>query len=326
MNNIDRSILVTSNSLAIICLIFCLFHTYPVACQSALPLPYTLSSEQMLKYTQLYTGERLPDNRPYVSGQLLERFKTVTIEEAWAVLRDSGYTNQFQGKWEVTHENPVLVGRAVTCNFIPHRPDIADVVAAEGQEMGLEGRDKHWIMDQLQEGDVLVVDLLDKQIGGAFIGDNLANMISEKTGTGVIIWGGARDLAGILELKEFTVFNRNWDPSNSITYDKTMVIGYNTPIVIGRAAVIPGDVVLGLREGVIFVPAHLALLVVETSEWTRLKDEFGHARLREGIYSGGEIDSSWTDAIIQDFRSWLRIKINDLPVEQQEMIKREDWY
>jgi hypothetical protein len=105
-----------------------------------------------------------------------------------------------------------------------------------------------------------------------------------------------------------------------------MVIGYNTPIVIGRAAVIPGDVVLGLREGVIFVPAHLALLVVETSEWTRLKDEFGHARLREGIYSGGEIDSSWTDAITQDFRSWLRIKINDLPVEQQEMIKREDWY
>jgi regulator of RNase E activity RraA len=280
----------------------------------------------MLKYTQLYTGKRFPDNRPYVSDRLLERFKLVTIEEAWAVLRSHQYTNQFQGKWEVTHENPVLVGRAVTCNFIPHRPDIADVVASEGQERGLEGRDKHWIMDQLQEGDVLVVDLLDKQIGGAFIGDNLANFISQKTGTGCVIWGGARDLAGILELKDFIVFNRNWDPSNSITYDKTMIIGYNTPIVIGRAAVMPGDVVLGLREGIIFVPAHLALEVVETSEWTRLQDEFGHARLREGIYSGGEIDSSWTDAITQDFHSWLRDKLNDLPIEQQEMIKGEDWY
>ena len=326
MNNSVNNFLITSNSLAIICLIFCLFHTNPAAGQTTLPLPYTLSSDQMLKYTQLYNGKRFPDNRPYVSDRILERFKLVTIEEAWAVLRSHQYTNQFQGKWEVTHENPVLVGRAVTCNFIPHRPDITMVVEAEGREMGLEGRDKHWIMDQLQQGDVLVVDLLDKQIGGAFIGDNLANLISQKTGTGCVIWGGARDLAGILELKDFIVFNRNWDPSNSITYDKTMIIGYNTPIVIGRAAVMPGDVVLGLREGVIFIPAHLALLVVETSEWTRLKDEFGHARLRKGIYSGGEIDSSWTDAITQDFRSWLRIKINDLPVEQQEMIKRKDWY
>lgn len=66
--------------------------------------------------------------------------------------------------------------------------------------------------------------------------------------------------------------------------------------------------------------------MVETSEWTRLQDEFGHARLREGIYTGGEIDSGWTDAISQDFHSWLRAKLNDLPIEQQEMIKGEDWY
>ncbi|MDA0194017.1 MAG: hypothetical protein O2887_05160 [Bacteroidetes bacterium] len=151
-------------------------------------------------------------------------------------------------------------------------------------------------------------------------------MISQKTGTGCVIWGGVRDLAGILELEDFTVFNRNWDPSTSTTYDKTMIIGYNTPIVIGRAAVMPGDVVLGLREGVIFVPAHLALVVVESSEWTRLRDQFGHMRLREGVYTGGEIDSQWNDAITQDFRKWLRTKMKDLPEAQQEMIRREDWF
>lgn len=105
-----------------------------------------------------------------------------------------------------------------------------------------------------------------------------------------------------------------------------MVIGYNTPIVIGRAAVMPGDVVLGLREGVVFIPAHLAIEVVEASEWTRLRDEFGHLRLREGIYTGGQVDSAWTDEITQDFRNWVRGKIADLPEEQQEMIRKEPWY
>lgn len=302
------------------------FALQPLLAQHKPPLPYTLSADQMQKYTRQFTGERFPDQRPKVSDKVLERMKRVSSEEAWAVLREHGYTNQYQGKWVMTHENPVLVGRAVTCNFIPHRPDIADVVAEEGKNQGLEGRDKHWIMDQLIRGDVIVADLMDKQIGGAFMGDNLANMINEKTGTGCVIWGGARDLSGILELEDFVVFNRNWDPSTSVTYDKTMVIGYNTPIVIGRAAVMPGDVVLGLREGVVFIPAHLAMEVVEMSEWTRLRDEFGHLRLREGIYTGGQVDSAWTDEITQDFRNWVRGKIADLPEEQQEMIRKESWY
>ncbi len=325
MNTILKKVIAT-NALAFVCTLLCQLSPYSAIGQNSLPLPYTLSADQMLKYSQLYKGERFPDNRPRVPDDLLRRFRLVTIEEAWTVLKDHGYTNQFQGKWVVTHDNPVLVGRAVTCNFIPFRPDISDAVAEDGKKKGLEGRDKHWIMDQLKTGDVLVADLLDRQIGGAFMGDNLANMISEKTGTGVVIWGGARDLAGILELKDFVVFNRNWDPSTSTTYDKTMILGYNTPIVIGRAAVMPGDVVLGLKEGVIFVPAHLALEVVETSEWTRLKDEFGHLRLREGVYTGGEIDTEWTKPITEDFRKWVRTKLKDLPVEQQEMIKREDWF
>ena len=142
-----------------------------------LPFPFVLTQAQMLRYTQQYKGERFPDGRPKVPDAILERMKSVTCEQAWTVLREQGYHCQFQGKWVVTHQNPVLVGRAVTCNFIPYRPDVADVVVAEAQGRGLEGRDKHWVMDQLVQNDVLVADLQDKQIGGGFIGDNLANMI-----------------------------------------------------------------------------------------------------------------------------------------------------
>ena len=294
--------------------------------QEPLPLPFVLTHGQMMRFTQQYEGERFPDGRPRVPDAILERMKRVTCEQAWSVLRGHGYTCQYQGKWVVTHDNPILVGRAVTCNFIPYRPDVADVVIEQAKEQGLEGRDKHWVMDRLVRNDVLVADLMDKQIGGGFIGDNLANMIYEKTGTGCVVWGGTRDLAGVLELKDFIVFNRNWDPSTSSAYDQTMIIGYNTPIVIGRATVMAGDVVLGLREGVVFIPAHLAQEVVETSEMTRLKDTFGFQRLKAGVYTGGQIDAQWTDEITGDFHNWLRQEIHTLPSEQQEMIRRQPWY
>ena len=291
-----------------------------------IPLPFVLTPEQLLRYTHQYEGERFPDGRPRVANSILERMKSVTCEQAWAVLREHGYECQYQGKWVMTHQDPVLVGRAVTINLIPHRPDVADAVVEEARQQGLEGRDQHWVMDQLAPGDVIVSDMRDKQVGSGFIGDNLANMIHQRTGTGAVVWGGTRDLAGVLKLKDFIVFNRNWDPSHSSSYDRTMVIGYNAPIAIGRAAVMPGDVVLGLREGVVFVPAHLALEVVEKSELIHMQDAFGHERLRAGAYTGGQIDAEWTDEIDSDFHGWVQERIDSLPPEQQEMLKRQPWH
>jgi regulator of RNase E activity RraA len=140
----------------------------------------------------------------------------------------------------------------------------------------------------------------------------------------MVVDGGCRDLAGVLELPDFYVFNRNWHPSTSSTYDKTMVMGMNVPVRIGEAAVMPGDVVLWLREGVIFIPAHLALEVVETSEVVRLKDEFGFQRLKEGTYTAGQIDTQWTDEINADFMKWIQSKKTNLSPFQEELIKGND--
>jgi regulator of RNase E activity RraA len=287
----------------------------------AQPIPFKFSHDDYLKFTSQYQGERFSDGRPKVSKEILERMKLVTVEEAWGVLRDHGYNCQFEQNWVMTHENPVLVGRAVTIGFLPDRPDISAVVSQEGQNQGLEGRDKHWVMDKLAEDDVIVADLFGRKVGGAFIGDNLANLIYERTGTGMIVDGGCRDLAGVLGLENFYVFNRNWHPSTSQTYDKTMVISANAPIRIGEATVMPGDVVLGLREGVMFIPAHLALEVVETSEVIRLRDEFGFARLKSGTYTAGQIDSRWTEEIRDDFRGWLQDKEVQLSDFQKQHIE-----
>lgn len=282
------------------------------------------SKEELIKYTPKWTGERFDNGRPKVADDLLERIKSVSIEEAWAVCNRHGFLNQFEGNWVVTEDEPVLVGRAVTAYFQPKRPDVDSVINAQGKIDGRIGAQNSWIIDTILKKDVIVADLFGKVIDGTFLGDNLANSIWVKSGgTGVVIDGGARDIEGVMEIDNFPIFNRGWDPS----YLKdTMLMGINTPIRIGRATVMPGDVVLGKKEGIIFIPAHLAQEVVETSEIVRLRDQFGHQRLREGKYTPGEIDRKWTENIEKDFQQWLLDKGDELTDYQKEkLLKGRTW-
>lgn len=277
------------------------------------------SKEQVIQYTPDWKGERFPDGRPKVSDDLLQRMKEVSIEEAWGTCRSHGFNNQFEGNWVVTGEKPVLVGRAVTAYFHPVRPDVNKVIAEQGRKDGRIGGQNSWIIDTVVKGDVIVVDLMGKIVDGTFMGDNLANSISAKSGgLGVVVDGGARDIQGVEEIPNFVTFTRGWDPS---AIANVMLMGINTPIRIGRASVMPGDVVLAKKEGVFFVPAHLAQEVVQKSEIIRLRDQFGHQRLREGKYTPGQIDRNWSDDIEKDFKEWLKGQKDKLtPYQRQKLL------
>jgi regulator of RNase E activity RraA len=270
-----------------------------------------------IAYSPQWSGERFADGRPKVPDELLDRLRQVSLEEAWGVCRQHGYHNQFEGNWVVTGTDPVLVGRAVTAYYLPERPDVNEVIQAWGKRTGQKGGQNSWVIDTLVKRDVMVVDLMGRVIDGTFVGDNLANSVWARSGTGLVIDGGARDLEGVEEIPDFPVFNRGWDPSS---LRGVMLMGINTPIRIGRAVVMPGDAVLGKRGGVIFVPAHLVQEVVETSEVTRLRDQFGHQRLREGRYTPGEIDSTWTEAIERDFIAWVEARRDRLTEFQRQRL------
>ena len=247
--------------------------------------------------------DRFPDGRPRVPDDLIERMRGATSEEAWSVLEARhGYNWQFEGNWTNLHPDRVLVGRAVTAMYVPHRPDLHEMVQARGLGEGRVGGQNSWIIDTLQEGDVLVVDLFGKIKYGTFVGDNLATSIANKAGTGLVVDGGIRDLERVLQLPDFNVYCRGVHPS--AIWEVTLA-EVNGPIRIGNATVLPGDVVLGTREGVTFVPPHLAEEVVTRSEDVRQRDVFGKLRLAEGIYSSGQIDVSvWADEIEADYRRW----------------------
>jgi len=276
-------------------------------------------------YTQYWEGERLPDGRPKVSDDLLERVSKISIEEAWGVLRNEGYHNQFEGNWKMIHSDRPIVGRALTASYLPKHKALADAVQKKGQENGRIGAMNSWPIDMLQNGDVYIADGFGKIVDGTLIGDNLGNSIYAKSQRGVVFYGSLRDLEGLEQIEGFNAFVKGWDPS---FIQEMMLYGLNAPIRIGRAVVLPGDVVLAKREGVIFIPSHLVQKVVINAEFIQLRDKFGITRLKEGKYTPGQIDTRWTQEIKDDFKNWLDENPNLLPMSEEELdafMKERNW-
>jgi 4-hydroxy-4-methyl-2-oxoglutarate aldolase len=259
--------------------------------------------ESIIELTRLNPFERSLDGRPRVPDDLIERMKQVTTEQAWGVLREHGYHFQFEGGWFRTHPDRILVGRAVTAQFVPIRPDLQNLVEEKGRAEGRIGGQNSWVIDTLEPGDVMVVDMFGKIKDGTFVGDNLGTSVRTRTRAGAVIEGGIRDYQGLYQLTEVAIFCRGVHPT---AIANVTLAGINIPIRIGEATILPGDVVLGTPTGVIFIPPHLTQEVVEKAEAIHLRDQFGHQRLREGRYTPGEIDrTDWPPEIERDFQEWL---------------------
>tara|TARA_B100001248_G_scaffold259459_1_gene245530 strand:- start:963 stop:1895 length:933 start_codon:yes stop_codon:yes gene_type:complete len=285
----------------------------------------SLSVKQMKFLTHQWDGERFDDGRPKVANDILKRMKKVTIEEAWGVLRNEGFHNQFESGWQPLHDDVTVVGRALTVQYMPNRPDVANQIKDKGLKEGEIGNTNSWPIDRLVEHDVYVADGFGKIVDGTLIGDNLGNSIYAKSKTGVVFNASSRDMEGLSEIEGFNAFVRAWHPS---FLNEVMLLSINYPIIIGAATVMPGDVVLAKKEGVIFIPAHLAEKVVITSEVVRLRDLFGMTRLKEGRYKPGQIDNKWSEEIEKDFSKWIRDHIDELPVPKdqiKELIKKRMW-
>src|SRR5688572_3048893 len=271
-----------------------------VSCRNFL-IAQTIPKEELIFLTSDWKGERFADGRPKIPDDLLERAKHIMIDDAWTVLKNEGYLNQFEGGWKVVNDAP-MTGRVITAMYLPSRPDIEKNIKERGAQQGRKGNTNAWPIDILTKGDLYVADAFGKISGGSIMGATLANSIYSKSGNGVVFEGASRDLQEIKNIPGFNAFVRDFHPS----YIEEMVLmGLNTPIRIGGAIVLPGDLVIATSEGVLFVPAHMADQVVSTSEFVIRKDQFGFEMVRTGKYSTGEIDSQWSDAIKTEFLKWL---------------------
>lgn len=283
------------------------------------------SRDEVIKYTPEWTGERFADGRPKVPDSVLDRIAKVTLEEAWGTLREVGFYHQYADGWLTIFPDKTLVGRALTAQWMPGRPDVQKLLEAEGKAESRKGAMNAWPVDMLQHRDVYVADHFRLKENGASIGDNVGNAIYAKSGNGIVYDGAVRDIEGLMEMPNFVSFVRSYDPSHhfgtlsSGEWLNSTMVSINAPTRIDGVMAMPGDVVLGKHGGVIFIPPQLAEKVARESESTRLRDTFSHQRLREQKYTAGQIDTKWAAPIEADFTEWLKTNIDHLPVARPQI-------
>lgn len=248
--------------------------------------PFRWTREQMIHFTPENPFERFPDGRPKVPDELLEKVKGLSVEEAWGILRSKGYVNQHAGGgFKMLHPGRKLVGRAVTAQYLPIRPDLEKVLAADAKRQGLPATINQKVIDLLQLNDVPVVDLMGAAPGHNFGGDNLQAAVYGLTHTGAVVDGTVRDLEGLVELPT-QIYFREGHPA---AVAGVTVIGINIPVKIGDAIVMPGDIVLGDRTGIMFIPPQLVKEIVEKAELTHIHDEWTKAKFLTGKYKASEL-------------------------------------
>jgi 4-hydroxy-4-methyl-2-oxoglutarate aldolase len=263
-----------------------------------------LSKQDLVDYTSQNPFDRFPDGRPKVPDDLIERARELSAEEVWAGLQQKGFNNQYADGFQVLHPGKTLVGRAFTVQFMPLRADVDDVAQAKAKARGIQRLRNQAAIDMLQPGDVLVVDLLGKKVNGTIVGDNLFYYVMTVThGGGLVVDGSIRDLDGLSEI-DMPAYFRNADPT---PIGNVMLTGINIPVRIGDATVMPGDLVVGDREGVYFIPPQFVREVLDHADEIHIHDEWTKKKFAQGNYKSSEIYPSPSDPRLQqEYQEYLR--------------------
>jgi 4-hydroxy-4-methyl-2-oxoglutarate aldolase len=273
-----------------------------------------MSRQQILFYTSDWKGERFPDGRPKISDSVVQRAANVSLEDLWDFLQSRGYHCQYDNGWQALHIDRAMVGRALTAQYMPARPDMVSAIKAEGKDEGRTGGNNMWPINDLQKGDVYVADGFGKIVEGTLIGSNLGSGIAAHSQTGFVFDAGIRDVEENRQIANLNGFYRASDPS---AWKDMTLTSINAPIRIGRATVLPGDLVVAKHDGIIFVPAILAAAAVASAEFTNLEDAFNF-ELNSSGKNGAEFEGGWTAAKYGAFANWIDHHPEKLKMTRQE--------
>jgi len=275
---------------------------------------YTFSKQELIDYTSKSPFERFPDGRPKVPDSMIERARDLSSEEVWAGLHEDGFKNQYADGFHVLYPGKTMVGRAFTVQFMPRRGDVDEISKNKARDRGLAELTNQTAIDMLQPGDVLVVDLFGKKVDGTIVGDNLFYYMMKATHSGgLVVDGSIRDLDGISKI-DMPAYFRSADPT---PIGNVMLTGINIPIRIGGVTVMPGDLVVGDREGVYFIPPQFVQEILDRADEIHIHDEWTKMKFDEGKYKSSDIYSSPKDPKLQkEYEEYLKRRLDEIRREQ----------
>jgi regulator of RNase E activity RraA len=233
-----------------------------------------------------------------LSATTRDKLKGVSTATICTALYKRNLRNQFiQDVRPLNPNTAPMVGEAFTLRYIPAREDLNPVTVFENR-----AHPQRKAVEECPPGAVFVIDSR-KDPRAASAGSILITRLMVRGVAGIVTDGGFRDSPEIAQMDFPAYHNRPSAPTN-LTHHQALDI--NCPIGCGEVPVFPGDVVVGDREGVVVIPAHLADEVAnETAEMTAYEDF-----VAEEVRKGGSILGLYPATEEQsrlDFQRWRKL-------------------
>ena len=224
-------------------------------------------------------GKASPLDKPVeahpLTAELRELLDGVAVATVSAALRKRGYVDIFIDGVHPNHEGDRILGIAKTLRFIPFRPDLF-------KKYGGGYNAQKRAFDSVNEGEVLVVEARGVRETGT-VGDVLALRAQFRGAAGIVTDGGVRDYSAVEEFA-IPVFSQGAHPS--VLGRRHVPWETDVTIACGGAAVQPGDVIMGDRDGVIVIPPFLLEEVARDSA----KQEAEDAWVADQVAAGAKVD------------------------------------
>jgi len=203
---------------------------------------------------------------------LFSRLMSVELESVWAGVTAEGYPNCFINELTPLRPGARMVGRARTIRYLPNRKDLREKLYSAGPQLNYKSS------EEAQPGDVLVFEA-GGETRSAVTGNVTATRLMVRGGAGMVADGAFRDVP-MLAAMPLQVYMLRGQAAGVAPVQ--MSVDYQVPVRIGGVTVIPGDILLGDRHGILVIPAAIAEKVVDRALATVEREEFQRRLLLSG--------------------------------------------
>ena len=203
---------------------------------------------------------------PREAAEALKKANTGMINDALAL---AGLNGGIKGVRPARgSEDSAILGRVATVLFGSPRPDSPKL-------------NMYQTIRDTPAGSVLVID--GKGMDCHFTGDNQGACAKRQGLAGMVVYGGARDIAGYraMGMPLYCIGSATVDKPSDI-----QICGYNVPVEVAGVTVRPGDIIIGDEDGVVCIPAEALSVTLE-----KLQIIFGvEEAMEKAIATGASVD------------------------------------
>ena len=210
-----------------------------------------------------------------LTPELRHKLEQTPVAALSGQLRKRGLNNVTIDSVTPMHPEAKMVGTARTLRFVPNREDL---FKAHGGGYNAQKQ----AFDAVREGEIIVIEARG-EAGSGTLGDILAIRAKAQRAAGIVTDGGVRDYEAVAEVG-LPIWCQGAHPA--VLGRKHVPWEHDVAVGCGGTTVLPGDILVGDRDGVIVIPAELAEEVADAA----LANESADAWIAQKVAEGHPIE------------------------------------